>query len=252
MVALFYCFLNTEVQNTLKHHFENWKTKKSLGPSRLRSSSRSKDWSPRSRTESLRYVSIEMTPKKISLDRINHHRSFNISEAFSMLVKNFIFIIVILDQTLNILIYACCCMFDVPRTRRITEWTLVGAEDLEDYEAKRLSQPAIATKESLLSVNQSQRKFESSVASVHHYKYANSDYLNPPKESLLSQRKESLVNQPLLELSEESPTEVDSVNNFPVNGARVSQNPTEITVIVNHKGESVILPRNRSNVSPKA
>ncbi|XP_048524326.1 diuretic hormone receptor isoform X2 [Dendroctonus ponderosae] len=57
MVALFYCFLNTEVQNTLKHHFENWKTKKSLGPSRLRSSSRSKDWSPRSRTESLRLYS---------------------------------------------------------------------------------------------------------------------------------------------------------------------------------------------------
>jgi len=52
MVALFYCFLNTEVQNTLKHHFETWKTKKSLRNNRLRSSSR-KDGSPRSRTESL-------------------------------------------------------------------------------------------------------------------------------------------------------------------------------------------------------
>ncbi|XP_060529993.1 diuretic hormone receptor-like isoform X2 [Cylas formicarius] len=58
MVALFYCFLNMEVQNTLKHHFENWKTKKSLGPNRLRSSSRSKDWSPRSRTESIRLCSV--------------------------------------------------------------------------------------------------------------------------------------------------------------------------------------------------
>ncbi|XP_018562681.1 diuretic hormone receptor-like, partial [Anoplophora glabripennis] len=53
-VALFYCFLNTEVQNTVRHHLENWKTRRSLGPSRLRSGSRSKDWSPRSRTESIR------------------------------------------------------------------------------------------------------------------------------------------------------------------------------------------------------
>lgn len=55
-VALFYCFLNTEVQNTVRHHFETWKTRRSLGPSRLRSGSRSKDWSPRSRTESIRWV----------------------------------------------------------------------------------------------------------------------------------------------------------------------------------------------------
>ncbi|KAK4876010.1 hypothetical protein RN001_012432 [Aquatica leii] len=53
-VALFYCFLNTEVQNTLKHHFQNWRTNKSLGPRRMRTGSRSKDWSPRSRTESIR------------------------------------------------------------------------------------------------------------------------------------------------------------------------------------------------------
>ncbi|XP_056633381.1 diuretic hormone receptor-like [Diorhabda sublineata] len=56
-VALFYCFLNTEVQNTLRHHFENWKTRRSLGPRSLRSGSRSKDWSPRSRTESIRLYS---------------------------------------------------------------------------------------------------------------------------------------------------------------------------------------------------
>ncbi|XP_076265689.1 diuretic hormone receptor-like isoform X2 [Rhynchophorus ferrugineus] len=54
MVTLFYCFMNAEVQNTLRHHFQTWKTKKSLRQNRLRSSSRSKDWSPRSRTESLR------------------------------------------------------------------------------------------------------------------------------------------------------------------------------------------------------
>ncbi|XP_031358147.1 diuretic hormone receptor-like isoform X3 [Photinus pyralis] len=53
-VALFYCFLNTEVQNTLKHHFQIWRTSKTLGSRRMRTGSRSKDWSPRSRTESIR------------------------------------------------------------------------------------------------------------------------------------------------------------------------------------------------------
>nr|XP_023011703.1 diuretic hormone receptor-like [Leptinotarsa decemlineata] len=56
-VALFYCFLNTEVQNTLRHHIETWKTRRSLGPKGLRASARSKDWSPRSRTESIRLYS---------------------------------------------------------------------------------------------------------------------------------------------------------------------------------------------------
>ncbi|KAG5885179.1 hypothetical protein JTB14_000942 [Gonioctena quinquepunctata] len=56
-VALFYCFLNTEVQNTMRHHFETWRTRRSLGPRGLRASSRGKDWSPRSRTESIRLYS---------------------------------------------------------------------------------------------------------------------------------------------------------------------------------------------------
>ncbi|XP_050297140.1 diuretic hormone receptor-like isoform X2 [Anthonomus grandis grandis] len=117
MVAIFYCFLNAEVQNTVKHHFENWKTQRSLGPSRLRSSSRSKDWSPRSRTESL----------------------------------------------------------------RITEWTLVAPEDLADY-------PQANNQRTQLTVPE---RSETNVI---------------PKESLLlvSQRKESLVNQPLLEQNEDS------------------------------------------------
>ncbi|XP_023706717.1 diuretic hormone receptor isoform X4 [Cryptotermes secundus] len=52
-IALFYCFLNTEVQNTVRHHFERWKTARSLGGNRRYNYS-SKDWSPRSRTESIR------------------------------------------------------------------------------------------------------------------------------------------------------------------------------------------------------
>lgn len=61
-VALFYCFLNTEVQNTVRHHLETWKTIRSLGPRAQRSGSRSRDWSPRSRTESIRITEWTMVP----------------------------------------------------------------------------------------------------------------------------------------------------------------------------------------------
>nr|CAD7266109.1 unnamed protein product [Timema shepardi] len=56
-VALFYCFLNTEVQNTVRHHLDRWKTERSIGGSRRYNYS-SKDWSPRSRTESIRIRSL--------------------------------------------------------------------------------------------------------------------------------------------------------------------------------------------------
>lgn len=57
-VALFYCFLNTEVQNTIRHHKERWKTARSFrGSRRYTYSGHSKDWSPRSRTESIRLYS---------------------------------------------------------------------------------------------------------------------------------------------------------------------------------------------------
>ncbi|XP_032691001.1 diuretic hormone receptor-like isoform X2 [Odontomachus brunneus] len=49
-VALFYCFLNTEVQNALKHHFARWSTARNLGTGRRYYN----NWSPRSRTESIR------------------------------------------------------------------------------------------------------------------------------------------------------------------------------------------------------
>nr|QRN45474.1 diuretic hormone receptor CRF-DH isoform X2 [Carausius morosus] len=51
-VALFYCFLNTEVQNTTRHHFDQWRTERTFHGSRRYTYS--KDWSPRSRTESIR------------------------------------------------------------------------------------------------------------------------------------------------------------------------------------------------------
>ncbi|XP_020293795.1 diuretic hormone receptor-like isoform X2 [Pseudomyrmex gracilis] len=50
LVALFYCFLNTEVQNAVKHHFAQWNTERNLG-TRQRYYN---NWSPRSRTESIR------------------------------------------------------------------------------------------------------------------------------------------------------------------------------------------------------
>ncbi|XP_077270339.1 diuretic hormone 44 receptor 1 isoform X3 [Temnothorax americanus] len=49
-VALFYCFLNTEVQNTVRHYFARWSTTRNLGTRRRYYN----NWSPRSRTESIR------------------------------------------------------------------------------------------------------------------------------------------------------------------------------------------------------
>ncbi|XP_015604427.1 diuretic hormone receptor isoform X2 [Cephus cinctus] len=48
-VALFYCFLNTEVQNTMRHHFSRWSNARNLGTDRRYYN----NWSPRSRTESI-------------------------------------------------------------------------------------------------------------------------------------------------------------------------------------------------------
>ncbi|KAL1506204.1 hypothetical protein ABEB36_005606 [Hypothenemus hampei] len=198
MVALFYCFLNTEVQNTLKHHFENWKTEKSIGPSRLRSSSRSKDWSPRSRTESL----------------------------------------------------------------RITEWTLIGPDDLEDSEKRSshlpLNHPKSSKdnlrKESTMStqplLNQSPRRFSSESLNSNNSFGQNSSFLGVHKETLCP-RKKSLINQPLVEQNEESPTEVDQSLSFSMHKQPYVkyESPKEVVVLVNHKGHSVVVP-NCGNISP--
>nr|CAD7425461.1 unnamed protein product [Timema monikensis] len=69
-VALFYCFLNTEVQNTVRHHLDRWKTERSIGGSRRYNYS-SKDWSPRSRTESIRcYFTNMISDAAISVLKI--------------------------------------------------------------------------------------------------------------------------------------------------------------------------------------
>ncbi|KAH0561888.1 diuretic hormone receptor-like isoform X1 [Cotesia glomerata] len=49
-VALFYCFLNTEVQNTVRHHFSRWSAARNLEMDRKYYN----NWSPRSRTDSIR------------------------------------------------------------------------------------------------------------------------------------------------------------------------------------------------------
>nr|CAH7727229.1 unnamed protein product [Callosobruchus chinensis]CAH7747948.1 unnamed protein product [Callosobruchus chinensis] len=49
--------MNAEVQKSIRHHLENWKTRRSLVRTKGSSAtSRTKDWWLRPRTESMRYV----------------------------------------------------------------------------------------------------------------------------------------------------------------------------------------------------
>ncbi|XP_069942233.1 diuretic hormone receptor [Cherax quadricarinatus] len=54
-VALFYCFLNSEVQNSIRHHIERWKTARGLSDTRSSSVRRGRDGSPRPRTDCSSY-----------------------------------------------------------------------------------------------------------------------------------------------------------------------------------------------------
>lgn len=55
MVAILYCFVNSEVKNTFKHHFIRWNDARNLRTSGSRRFTYSKDWSPNTRTDSVRY-----------------------------------------------------------------------------------------------------------------------------------------------------------------------------------------------------
>lgn len=62
VVSLLYCFLNSEVRQTLRHHFYRWRDERNIlrpgGAGKAANNHRrptiSKDYSPRSRTESIR------------------------------------------------------------------------------------------------------------------------------------------------------------------------------------------------------
>lgn len=55
MVAIFYCFVNSEVKNTFKHHFLRWNDARNLRTGGSRRFTYSKDWSPNTRSDSVRY-----------------------------------------------------------------------------------------------------------------------------------------------------------------------------------------------------
>ncbi|XP_043072286.1 diuretic hormone receptor isoform X3 [Drosophila grimshawi] len=64
-VALFYCFLNSEVRQTLRHRFTRWRESRNIHRSssiKNRRHRTSKDYSQRSRTESLRLTSTSPVP----------------------------------------------------------------------------------------------------------------------------------------------------------------------------------------------
>ncbi|XP_050056958.1 diuretic hormone receptor-like isoform X3 [Aphis gossypii] len=49
MVAIFYCFVNSEVKNTFKHHLDRWNEERNLRTRGSRRFTYSKDWSPNTR-----------------------------------------------------------------------------------------------------------------------------------------------------------------------------------------------------------
>ncbi|CAI6367481.1 unnamed protein product [Macrosiphum euphorbiae] len=56
MVAIFYCFVNSEVKNTFKHHFIRWNDARNLRTGGSRRFTYSKDWSPNTRSDSVRNI----------------------------------------------------------------------------------------------------------------------------------------------------------------------------------------------------
>lgn len=80
MVAIFYCFVNSEVKNTFKHHFVRWNDARNLRTSGGRRFTYSKDWSPNTRSDSVRYYSNKC------------HIIFNSKQSFLLVGGDWLFI----------------------------------------------------------------------------------------------------------------------------------------------------------------
>lgn len=77
-VALFYCFLNTEVQNTMRHHITQWKEARDIGSGHRYSTS--KEWSSNSKNESMKlFKSTSQTSRFFK-----RKRQLSVSEATTM------------------------------------------------------------------------------------------------------------------------------------------------------------------------
>ncbi|XP_046678644.1 diuretic hormone receptor-like isoform X2 [Homalodisca vitripennis] len=73
LVALLYCFLNSEVQNTFRHHLAQWKEARDIGMGPRYSTS--KEWSPSTQQESMRLFPTKFFQRK---------RQMSVSEATTM------------------------------------------------------------------------------------------------------------------------------------------------------------------------
>ncbi|VVC33433.1 GPCR, family 2, diuretic hormone receptor,GPCR, family 2, extracellular hormone receptor domain,GPCR [Cinara cedri] len=65
MVAIFYCFVNSEVKNTFKHHLVRWNDARNLRTSGSRRFTYSKDWSPNTRSDSVRWSMTRRLPSQV-------------------------------------------------------------------------------------------------------------------------------------------------------------------------------------------
>ncbi|XP_073978597.1 diuretic hormone receptor-like isoform X2 [Rhodnius prolixus] len=80
-VALFYCFLNTDVQNTVRHHLSRWREARDIDARRY---THTKDWSPNTRTESVR-----LCAKKGRTPRHYKKRESTVSETTTLTIVGY-------------------------------------------------------------------------------------------------------------------------------------------------------------------